>query len=38
MDSKVILETAFDREEISAIEALMLFQEGDSINYETDVV
>ena len=32
MDSKVILGTAFDREEITAIEALMLFQENDSIN------
>lgn len=31
MDPKVILETARHREEISAIEALMLMQEGDSI-------
>jgi cyclic dehypoxanthinyl futalosine synthase len=31
MDPKVILETARQREEISAIEALMLMQEGDAI-------
>src|SRR5262245_7210396 len=31
MDPKIILETARQREEISAIEALMLMQEGDSI-------
>ncbi|HKS15687.1 MAG TPA: CofH family radical SAM protein [Planctomycetota bacterium] len=31
MDPKIILETARQREEISAIEALMLMQEGDAI-------
>jgi cyclic dehypoxanthinyl futalosine synthase len=34
MDPKVILEAAVHREEISAIEALMLMQEGDAIRAE----